>query len=371
MKVWRAIGILLIGLLVSAVAQAGTWRCDRVANGESVLIFEGGVGPGEYQRFRAEFNSCFPRGYLGQRVVNLYSGGGLVGEALAIARDIVSEGRGPRPIATRIRRGSHCISACTFLFVAGRLRDVETGGSFEPHGFSIYLGPRIDIALEKARAAQLSVAELQISRLMLLADWLPKLAEDDPRFKWAASWVGKYLPEVLRTGSAMGTALPGFALLSRAQREFIQQLDSVISVVMPEVERVSALKEFEQLLADSGNPLVREAPTFDAQIYKGWITKVTKSAANEYLQSLREIRLFELGDAFSDQVLASLRENNNSTRKNLSNPNGLGPYLVSRGDEIDVAGLVTLMFSTSILYVRPVSREEMCDLNIVNRDCAN
>jgi len=371
MKLWQATALLATGLLVSSAAHAGKWSCDPAASGGRVLNFSDGVDPGEYNRFVTEFNTCYPRGYPGQRVVNLYSGGGSVLEALNIARYIVIEGRGPRPIATRIQRGSYCISACTFLFVAGRLRDVETRGSFEPHGFSIYLGRRIDAALEIADLKREKKADLSIRRLELIHTWLPKLAEDDPRFNWAASWIRKYLPEVLQHNSETTTALTGFRALTRAQQEFIQQLDSVIAVVMPELERVSALKEFEQLLANSGNPLVREAPKLDEQIYRSWIMRVVKTAGDQYLQSLREIRPFVLGDAFSAAVLASLREGSNDTRKMVRDPNGLGQYLISRGDEIDVAGLVTLMFSTSILYTRPVSREEMCDLNIVNRDCAN
>jgi hypothetical protein len=47
----------------------------------------------------------------------------------------------------------------------------------------------------------------------------------------------------------------------------------------------------------------------------------------------------------------------------------LWPLLQTLKNEVNVEGLTRLMFSTSILYTRPLTREELCDTNIVNVGC--
>lgn len=373
MRPARVLALAGVCLAFASPAHAGEWTCDRRVDTDRSLRFVGGVEGDEFDRFREGFNACFPRQYQGQRTVDLFSGGGSVSAALAISRALVDAGSGGRPIFTRVSRGSYCISACTYMFLSGRFRDVATGGSLEPHGFSSFSGSRIDEAIEDAMEGETlhwDKIDIQTQRLVLLAQWLPALAKEDDRFGWTVAWVREFLnaPRQKNVGISPAVAR-AFLRLNPAQRDFIQNADAILAAAMPELERVAALEGFEPLLAESMGRPARQTPRYDEKIYLNWVASEFAAAAREYLRALKDSRKPVIGDEFLAQVLSQQRERADSVRDTVVRQ--LGPYLLSRGDQVDVAGLVTLMFSTSILYTRPLSREEMCDLNIINRDCAN
>lgn len=370
-----AAGALLAAALFAAAgpARAGEWQCLSGSGGAvRVLALEKGITRGEHDRFRSAFRQCFPDSYTGQRTVDLDSGGGSVVEALKIARDLVDWGSGPRPIATQVSPGGVCISACTYLFVAGRLRNVRTGGSFEPHGFSSFKGPRIDAAIEAIRdkdgTLQWPRLELQVARLQVLAGWLPALARGDARLGFAVEWLGDIAARLARlevTRPEVARLAERFLALPPAQRAFIQNLDAILHSAIPELERVAALKGFEPVLTAAGSAPV----TLDERRYFEWVVGEFALAANAYLRSVNDTRPVKLGDDFLRGVLTLQRERVADVVSTVRDE--LGPYLQTRADQIDIAGLVRLMFSVSILYTRPLTREELCDLNIVNRDCGN
>lgn len=370
MRLMRRHLIAVLLLVATAPALANTWKCLSNREGTiRILSFEGGIDKGEFARFRSAFVACFPDNYSGQRTVDLNSGGGSVAEALQIARAIAGTGSGPRPVATQVSSGSVCISACTYLFISGRLRNVRTGGSFEPHGFSSYKGARIDEAIRRAQGTngdiQWGNVDVQIPRLLAIAAWMPLLAAGDGRFNFAAQALSDIADSDRATKAALLTVLRRFASLPDPQRAFIQNIDAILASAVPELERVAALKGFERLLVSTG----AAAPTLDERRYFNWVAREVELAANAYLRAINDSKPAKLGDDFLGAVLSMQRERVESVIKTVRSE--LGPYLESRADQIDIAGLVKLMFSVSILYTRPLTREELCDLNIVNRDCGN
>jgi hypothetical protein len=360
-------GLALLAVLAACgQASAGEWRCLDAGGGSRKLRFDKGITEGEFDRFRDAFRRCFGADYAGQRTIELNSGGGSVSEALAIARALSDVGAGARPVATQVARGSICISACTYLFVSGRLRDVATGGTFEPHGFSAFKGMPIDRAIIRAADKAGNVAwnevQLQGSRLLALHDLLPALVSSDARFGFAAQWI----EQAFAGKGAMARAAQGFVQLEPDQRRFVQSLDVVLGTAVPELERVAALKAFEPvMLAGGGQPV----PEVDEARFAAWIADELAFFANHFLRERKDKGPVRLDDAFRQGIAGFVRERASGVADTVRNQ--LHPYLSTRADQIDVAGLVRLMFSVSILYTRPLTREELCDLNVVNRDCAS
>lgn len=360
---WLGIGVLL-ALLATGAARAGEWSCSAEGAGTRVLTFRGGIDDGENQRFESGFAGCFPRHFAGQRVIDLFSGGGAVDEALAIARTIVRAGT-ERPIQTRVSQGAVCISACTYLFVAGQFRNVATGGSFEPHGFSSYMGTRIDQVLEvAAKKGGAPHEELQTGRLRTWAPWLVMLAESDARFQFASGWLSLMFEGERLTRAGLARMLEGLNRLTPAQRTFIGQIDAIVAVAMPELERSAALYALEPVFAGGAPRSDGRLP--DESRYFRWIVGEFDAAASGYLRTLKDSREPKWGDAFGAAVLTRQREEAADTMKTVAEE--LWPYLSTRPDIVH-QGLLRLMFSTSIIYTRPLTREELCAFNIVNENC--
>lgn len=123
-----------------AVAHAAKYGCDTEDKRRHVLLMRGDIEVKEVEAFVSAFDRCFPSGYAGQVVVDLSSGGGVVTSALRIANGLISYGDKISPVMVRVSPGGCCISARTYLFAAGAMREVRPGGSLEPHGFSGYRG---------------------------------------------------------------------------------------------------------------------------------------------------------------------------------------------------------------------------------------
>lgn len=374
----RAAGRLSVGLWLSGVlgahtaAWAGEWDCKSGREGARFLTLAGAIEAGEFDRFNTSFKACFPPGYVGQRTIDLFSGGGSVTEALNIADMMIREGSGPRPLAVQVSRGRYCISACTYLFMAGRLRNVALGASFEPHGFSMFLGDRIDAAIhdatDKSGAIQWDKLDLQVSRLRLLAHWLQPLAAGDARFDFAASWSAELAdPRGVRK-SAIPRLVQGFLNMPPPQREFVQMLDGVLAGAMPEQERAAALKAFVPLLKRWGGQNIDEQPYLEER-YFNWVVGEFEAAMKIYLRKIKDNRPPVLGQNFMTSVIVAMRDGAVDVEQTVTQQ--LGPYLDKRSDQIDLTGLIKVMFSTSILYTRPMTREELCDLNVINRDCSD
>lgn len=362
-RYWLGIGLLL-ALLAAGGARAGEWSCSAEGAGTRVLAFQGGIEEGENQRFESGFAGCFPRHFAGQRVIDLFSGGGRVAEALAISRTIVRVGS-ERPIQTRVSQGSYCISACTYLFVAGQFRNVATGGSFEPHGFSSYKGTRIDHVLEVAAVGGRAPHEvMKWSRFDIWVSWLKSLCEWDTRFRFVIDWLGLMYEGGRPTQSGLVRMLEGLNRLTPAQKTFISEIDATVAVAMPELERSAALFSLEPVFAGGAPRPDGRLP--DESRYIRWIVVEFDAAARRYLRTLKDSREPKWGDAFGASVQTRQREEAADTMKTVAKD--LWPYLSTRPDIVH-QGLLRLMFSTSIIYTRPLTREELCAFNIVNENC--
>ena len=96
------------------------------AGRRNVLLVWGGIEFGDSDRFRTALDAAGPI-----EEIWLYSGGGKLREGLEIGRIVRA-----RRLATRIKRGMQCMSACNFIFMGGTIRYVEMGGDFGVHMFS-------------------------------------------------------------------------------------------------------------------------------------------------------------------------------------------------------------------------------------------
>ncbi len=109
------------------VAKAESLHFALIPHGRSNIVFAwGGISPGDALRFSAALTAAKPIDEI-----QLYSGGGSLGEGLRIGSLIHRGG-----FSTRIPDGARCISACNFIFMGGIVRSIDPTGSFEVHMFS-------------------------------------------------------------------------------------------------------------------------------------------------------------------------------------------------------------------------------------------
>ena len=109
------------------VAKQDALQFSVIPRGRAnILVAWGGVGTGDSSRFRDALDAARPIDEIW-----LESPGGDLDEGLEIGRLIHA-----RKLATHIKRGFRCVSACNFMFMGGVVRYIDTGGSFEVHMFS-------------------------------------------------------------------------------------------------------------------------------------------------------------------------------------------------------------------------------------------
>lgn len=358
---------ILVGLLwlwlTLGLAHAGKWACNTESGNLRVLVFTGGIASenlrqneeGEHKRFLREFNNCFPSGFAGQRVIDLDSGGGAVVEALNISKHIAQSGGSGRPIQMRVSRGSYCISACTYIFIAGQFREVASGGSFEPHGFSSYAGEvRIDLAVLLAK--QNKGFPLNGRRLLAWHPWLVALAKSDSRFNFVSEqWTKEGISELLAFLSQ----------LTPEQLRFVGEIDAIVNVVMPELQREAALFALEPTFDGAAPRYSGPLPKEDT--YVQWLLGEMDRAARRYLNNKKDNREPQWDRAIVASLGGLVKQTASDSIETASKQLWDG-YLSKRTDIVQ-QGLLRAMFSVSILYTRPLTREELCAFNIVNENC--
>jgi hypothetical protein len=162
-----------------------------------------------------------------------------------------------------------------------------------------------------------------------------------------------------------------FTNLKPGQRELLASLDSITELIMTEVERHAALKAFQPYM----DQIAGRQISGSVALSSGWeeadwqrLSEAFLTELNKYLSKSKsepELKNLEMihTDAI-EEISARVRDTMGTVNSKL------WPYLSRREREIDLEGLIRLMFSTSILYTRPLTREELCDFNIVNRDCS-
>jgi hypothetical protein len=363
---------LLAGLALAlncGASQAAKYGCDTAEPKRHVLLMEGGIKEKEAQRFFAAFNQCFPGNYAGQVVVDLFSGGGLVNEALDIANALIRYGKKVSPVMVRVSARSYCISACTYLFVAGTMREVRPGGSLEPHGFSGYRGARmVTDAADALKDGKIDPEKVSINApaVRLLSQLMTSLAITDPRFAWLGEWLKNFNRKDGRfLVIAPARLVEEYLAMNEAQKRAVDGLESSTTVVMTELERVAALRTFDGLMGPQrspGNPGEQET-----EHLQRWMLKEFLDSLNGYLLATRQGPLLKNLEVIAAEVRDVQSKEIRSTQAMAVND--LWPYLSSRDDVMDMASFVRLMFSTSIIYMRPLTHEELCDFNLDSTSC--
>lgn len=375
----RALLAVLLGTAcsLSAAQENAGWACDRSRAGAPVLSFRGGISGGEFKRFTTGWQSCFPQGHGGIHTIDLFSGGGDVEESLNIANFLVDAFRNKPPLLlTRVSSDSRCVSACTFLYLAGQRRVVEPRGSLEPHGFSGFQGADVDRVMqaivkvsrgqrqEICKAYQDIGERAWVRRLQLAGNGL-KQALADKRLEWTQELLGQQVRECADIERLVVT----YAKLPPDRAALIAWIDSVMAITMPEVERAAALRSFRTHLAMQAGQVRTDAvqPLDRPERHLRWALDSHLAGINAYLeQSGQTPRLRDIDVAA--EGLRSVHEAAIGRASDLAS-GSLGSYLDRRRNHVDVPAFVKLMFSTSILYTRPLTREELCDHNLVNVGC--
>ncbi len=385
MELGRATAALAVAALslVGVDASAAEMKCTE-SGGQRTLRYDGGVDGGDADKFMARFQECFESRYKGQVTVLLNSGGGSVNAALKMSDFMVDYSKSRSPVATLVPQGGHCISACTYMFAAGTIRKVEKGGSLEPHGFSAFLGPRIDMAMAGVVTDATSTGKprpaimfgdkdylVWLRRFLVLLPALEPTLRADKRLTWVLGYDFSAQLSNDELAQRITDAINGFAepTLSTDQRRLLIRLDSLMAISLPEIERLSALGAFSVQFAQQYGSSEQDAETLRAQAESEtrWLAGQLVNALQSYLASTKGKPISITADSLLPGLRTALKANVDSTSATVNND--LGPYLSSRGSDIDVQAFVKLMFSTSILYTRPLTREELCDLNLVNWQC--
>jgi len=320
-----ALAVFFFAAAPLALATSGEKiRCIPNDQDGPRVVFLKDIDVGDDKIFAAAYSSCFPRGQKRQPIVDLYSGGGVVSVALNIA-SFLRRASEVTPVRTRVVLGGYCVSACTYIFLSGTFREVPQGSSFEPHGFSSFLGNPISDAMSLGGVRRA---------------WNDETPNGDR----------------LIVNSLRATGVP---------LQLINDLDAALRVVMPELQREVALNVLlDRLNAERQN--FRDLEAIHRH-YVGWIAARLSAAADKEWGVSRAARVDpRVGDVqtkIANIVAEVIRLSEETAAAKL------WPMLQTLKNEVNVEGLTRLMFSTSILYVRPLTREELCDTNIVNVGC--
>jgi hypothetical protein len=129
----RKIGaeVILSMILMTATKAHALKFEQRQIDGKNVFVVTEEFESGD----SASFDRAIARaGHVDE--VWFSSPGGSVDEGLAIGSKIRS-----LKLATRVPKGARCDSICTFAFLGGVIREVDTGGKYGVHMFSAWCAP--------------------------------------------------------------------------------------------------------------------------------------------------------------------------------------------------------------------------------------
>lgn len=114
--------------------------------GKRAMWMYGLIAQGDAKRFREALDTMRPE------EVWLASGGGNLEEGIEIGRMLRSY-----KLTTRVPKGSFCVSACNFIFLGGIVRYVDTGAEFGVHVFA--LSTILEIRIKAVREPPQSLLE--------------------------------------------------------------------------------------------------------------------------------------------------------------------------------------------------------------------
>ena len=132
-----------------------------IAEGPTVLLVTGMIGPGSY----AEFRSALAQG--NPELVIIDGPGGILEEALLIGQEVRR-----RQLSTLVGSNRQCASACAVVFLSGRTRYVGAGAVIGLHSAS-YADGRVDPAATAVMADYLRRVGVPSSTLKRMARTAP------------------------------------------------------------------------------------------------------------------------------------------------------------------------------------------------------
>lgn len=395
-------GAALLGL--SPGVFAGDWRCETGGSStEIVLTFTGVITSreegGDFSKLKSALKGCkSTRSVTVLKpilVIHLNSGGGEVDEALAISRFLVDKLTDGSYwyIKTRVLKGGFCISACTFMFLAGNVREVDLGASFEPHGFSGYSGGD-DISKirelkkeqqdKKLRHQDVSWDEaynrsrMELMMQLFEPEGVPQKIQLFPGTEPSWEWLSSFSKNIFRQAAELvAKKHPGLKFgggdyiyvqsryffyliveswddLSGEQRDVLIRIEKTIRAIVPELERDAVMNHYlKRDISESERSRflsLHAERLVQALIDSIPTTKPMNAAIRAEVTGNARRAFAEVRDGsvklFRDQLL---------------------PYFAARAQgQFELDPLVRLMFSTSIFYTRALTREELCDFNILN-----
>lgn len=354
-RAWRRRWLTGLLCLACAPAWAATVKCLSV-NGKPYVQYDGGVKAGDADALRQTMNECFPASRPGTAELWLRSPGGSVDEGLKMAAFIRtwSARRGLRVRVAVADQASYCISACTFLFVAGGLREVPPGSSFEPHGFSGWKGPKLD-AVEKWTDSEPNVFRLS-KAIALLGSRLPSAGYEAPGYL--------ELFNALQEDDISPAAVQAqFQKIPQPFRELLVEWDGLLGVWIPELERRVAFRRLMERAGVQGADLPVEVSAETFELSPPMMDRVIAKQLAKSRLPWRPSATADPGLTLTDLVRAQIESSKRTA-------NRLWDEVLGHAEsEFARAGLIRLMFSTSIIYTRQLTREELCDTNIVNIGC--
>ncbi len=329
-------------------------RCVPASDGNPrYVLYNGSVVREDPQMLRAKMGECFPTGANFTPTLWLNSGGGLVHAGLEMAHDIIQYSS-RRPVRVMVAPGGRCISACTFIFISGEFREVPPVATFEPHGFSSWLGT------SPAKVEKWSARDPNLRRLWTAVNHLGAHFEDEG----LSTKPLEPLRDALRSESdnAYSDAQKAFFHMPRAYRDIVVDWDSVLQVTITEIERQVALRTL--LGATEDEPAQERAEEVDrrSSALANRLTTVLDRNLKKSRQGRKTAAETSAGQAIKELISSQIEQTTDAAIK-------LGRLMNRRKGDIDIRALTNFMFSTSILYVRPLTREELCDSNVMNVGC--
>jgi len=344
-----ALVLLVLGGALSTPVSALEFECRKVGR-QPVIFARGEIEPTDAAAFRKLLPQCRKQA-PGTLIVDLDSVGGALSSGMDMGLALMSVGA-----HTRVSPGKVCISACVFTFLGGKFREVMPGGTLEPHGFSSWRFNQNLLDVSNVTAA-----------MYLRPQWFPdgcpdcrRLCRHFPKFSAQASEVLDYCEgfgvrdgalAFPRSVTAEGKVLPHPD--DKRKASVLVDGGMVLSTAMMELERDVALR----YLRDGSIEGLDEAR------YVGWVYEGFRQVvASHYGKA-------SVADAAPDPGF--VEDVSRVVRGTASSAQGGAVAIrdffteLRRHDPIDTVALTKLMFSTSIIYTRPLTSKEMCRSGVV------
>jgi len=345
----HALAVLALGIVFSTRVAALSFECKKVGK-QPILFASGEIEASDAATFRKVLPQCRKQG-SGTLIVDLDSVGGALSSGMDMGLVLMSIGA-----HTRVSPGKACISACVFTFLGGRFREVMSGGTLEPHGFSSWRFNRSLLEVSRVTEA-----------LYLKPQWFSngctdcrRLCRHIPKFSSQASEVLDYCEAFdvrdralafPRSVSEEGKLLPHPE--DKRKASVLVDAGMVLSTAMMELERDVALRYLRDGSIEG----------FDEARYVGWVYEGFRQVvASHYGKS--SVAESAPDPGFVEDVFRIVRGTAASAQ---SGAVAIRDFFTElrRHDPIDTGTLTKLMFSTSIIYTRPLTSKEMCRSGVV------